>query len=314
MPFPSAGSAHDATRGRGGVIAVCVLLSTLLWLAFSLGRPTTVTLDLPARIVNLPTSEALNVPAPDTIEYVVSGDAISILPIYYNRPTVEIDAALDEIDFETGGAAFPVDVRVEAASPRRYVPQREERTSVVVPIEFRGSVDIPPTHAFVTAPRLEPDSLRISGARSIVENVRSWPTRRLEIADARDSLNVTVVLSDTLSSIVSRSRSEARLVADIAEFTRGDREIDVRLTGSSTARPVATLDPNRISVSFRVRVEDYNELMFSPDFYAVVPYDAIRGDTTGRVTPRLNFPSGVLVRDAVMTPPTLRYFNFLYDQ
>jgi len=289
-------------------------LSALLWLAFSLGRPTTVTLDLQAKVVNLPNNEALRVPAPDTVEYVLSGEAISILPVYYNRPIVAIDAALDEVDFEAGVVAFPVDVRVEAANPRRYFPQREQRVSAVVPIQLRASLDLPSTHAFVLRPQVQPDSVRISGARSVIESIDRWPTERIEIRDVHDSVRVNVPLSDTLGSIVSISRSYTTLIARAAEFTRGEREIDVRLVGSPTNRPVATLDPNRIRVSFRVRVEDYNTAMESADFYAVVPFDAIRGDTTGRVRPIVNFPSGILVSDVTLTPPTLRYFNVLYDQ
>ena len=293
---------------------MCVTLSTLLWLAFSLGRPTTVTLALPARVVNLPNNEALSVPAPDTIEYVVSGDAISILPLYYNRPTVAIDAALDEVDFETGGISFPVDVRVETANPRRYVPQREQRISAVFPIELRARIDLPSTHAYVIRPQLRPDSVRISGARSVIEGIERWPTARTHIRDVHDSVRVNVPLSDSLGSIISIAQLTTTLVAQVAEFTRGERYIDVRLVGSPTNRPVATLDPNRIRVSFRVRVEDYNRAIASSDFYAVVPFDAIRGDTTGRVRPIINFPSGILVSDATLTPPTLRYFNVLYDQ
>ena len=70
----------------------------------------------------------------------------------------------------------------------------------------------------------------------------------------------------------------------------------------------------RIERAFAELPEDYQEAMSSLDFYATVPYDRIRGDTTGRVKPILNFPRGIGIRDEIATPPTVRYFNVLYDQ
>lgn len=303
-----------STRGNGWVVFACVLLSALLWLAFSLRRPTTVSLSLPTRLVNLPANESLLEAPPDTVEYVVSGEAIAVLPVYYNRPVVEIDAAMDDIDFELGGAAFPVDVRVEAASPRHYSPRREPRVSTRVPIELRATISVPPTHAFTTQPFIEPDSVVISGAQSVVEGIRSWPTETIRLDDVTEPVRVTLALRDSLGGIVSIAGARTTLVADVAEFTQGTRDIDVRLTGGATNQPPATLSPARISVSFRVSIEDYKAAIASPSFYATVPYDQIRFDTTGRVVPTVNVPQGLEIKDIVMSPPAVRYFNVLYDQ
>ena len=321
VPVPTSPDRSDyddgvltASRGNGWVVFACVLLSALLWLAFSLRRPTTVSLSLPTRLVNLPANESLLEAPPDTVEYIVSGEAIAVLPVYYNRPVVEIDAAMDEIDFELGGAAFPVDVRVEAASPRRYAPQREPRVSARVPIQLRATLSVPPTHAFTTQPFIEPDSVVISGAQSVVESIPSWPTEAVALSDVTESLRMTLPLRDSLSGIITIAGARTTLVADVAEFTQGTRDIDVRLTGGATNQPPATLSPSRISVSFRVSIEDYKAAIASPGLYATVPYDQIRGDTTGRVVPNLNVPQGLEIKDIVMSPPSVRYFNVLYDQ
>ncbi len=300
--------------GRGWIIATCLVLSALLWLAFSLRRPTSVTLRLPTRVVNLPANQSLSIPAPDSVEYIVSGEAISILPVYYNRPVVEIDAALQEVDFEIGGVTFPGDIRVDAAVPRRYTPVREERVSTRVPIVLRAALKVPATHAFIVEPYISPDSVVISGAQSVIDRIQSWPTRLVSVPSLTDSLDMRVELADSLDGLVRLARPTTRLRAIASEFTQGVRHVDIRLTGAPVNQPVATLEPARVAVSFRLPVEYYQNAMNSAEFYATVPYDLVRGDTTGRVTPILNIPANLNIKSYTVDPPMVRYFNILIDQ
>ena len=67
------------------------------------------------------------------------------------------------------------------------------------------------------------------------------------------------------------------------------------------------------TVRYRVLLSDFKKAETAPDFFATVRYDDIRRDTSGRVQPFLNLPSGVVLRDVKFSPPSLRYYDYLVE-
>lgn len=305
------GFGYTAPRHRGRTIVVCLFLSFLLWFFFSMRRATFLDLTLPTRVVNLPPGVALATPPPASVAYRVRGDGLALLPLYYNRPVVDIDASQPEVNFELNGAVFPGDVRVESASPTAYVLQLEPSMVARVPIRLVADITTAPTHEFIDFPRVDPDSVTVSGARTVVSRISSWPTDPIRITGFRDTLDADLALSDSLAGIVTLDRTETHITAVADAFTQGTRKIQVRLTGAPNKNILASLDPEIVTVTYKVRVADYNRAQASSEFYATVPFDLVRGDTTGKVVPTVNLPRGLLIRDVEMDPPGLRYYNYI---
>lgn len=302
---------HTVPRHRGWAVVVCILLSVLLWFFFSMRRSTFIDITLPTRVVNLPPGESLSTAPPSSITYRIRGDGLSLLPVYYNRPVVEIDASQAEIDFGLNASEFAGEARIESASPPTYYPQLEPSLEVLVPIRLVADISVASSHEFVDSPRLAPDSVVVSGARSIVTGIESWPTVSYEMSNFRDSLQATLQLADSLGGLVKLGLTQTQLTAVADAFTQGSRKIGIRITGAPNDRTLAILDPEIVTVTYRVRVSDYSRALTSSEFYATVLFSEIRGDTTGSVVPMINTPRGLLIRDVEMTPSSLNYFNFI---
>ncbi|NNE35217.1 MAG: hypothetical protein HKN13_08280, partial [Rhodothermales bacterium] len=140
---------YTGPRHRGWVIVVCVLLSVLLWLFFSMRRTTSLDLTLPTRVVNLPPGESLAIPPPQSVSFRIRGEGLSLLPLYYNRPTIDIDASQVGVDFEANVPGFSDNIRIESASPPDYFPQLEASVTVKIPIELVADIDNASTHEFI---------------------------------------------------------------------------------------------------------------------------------------------------------------------
>lgn len=292
-------------------VVVCVLLSVLLWFFFSMRRTTGLDITLPTRVVNLPPGESFVVAPPTSVAYRVRADGLSLLPLYYNRPYVEIDASAGEVNFETNASGIPSDVRIESAAPPAFFPQLEASVTVRIPVRLRADVTTAATYEFIRFPTISPDSVSVTGAGSVVSRLRSWPTVPFTRDNLRDSLDVQLPLADTLAGLVTVNRRHVMLSAVADAFTQGSRRIKVRITGAPSEIPLATLDPEIITVTYRVSVSDYTRAQNSADFSASVAYDRIRGDTTGGVIPDITLPRGLMIRDVSIEPPSLRYYNYL---
>ncbi len=268
--------------------------------------------DISTKIENLAEDEAFVSLPPSKIQVMVKGEGLQLLRLYYNPPEILIDAT--ENQFVVLGAVqrgLPQNISVERTLPTVVNLLKEKKENKRVPILPRTEVSWPPTHDIVQDVAIFPDSLEISGAQSILENITHWQTELFKQDNVKDSLSVMVSLADTLQGLVEMSITQTRLSLVTAEFTEGSRVLDVHL---KSMQENLTLDPPNIEVRYRVPLKQYQLAQDANDFLASVSYDALRDDTTGYITPELELPHGIWIRDVVIFPPKLRYYDVLVDE
>lgn len=297
---------------RGLAIVLCIVLSCFLWFVFTLQDTYTAVLEFPTRIDNLAPDQALTALPPPSASVQVQGEGLQLLRLAFDPPLLPIDVDAGQINLETALPDLPADVRLESVSPRYLELRKEPRAARRVPVRLRARIQTPPTHALMEAPRIEPDSVTVSGARSIVDSLRFWPTDSVRVPALTDTLRLTVPLTDTLGQLVTRGTDQVQMQAEARQFTQGERRIEVRIPG--TPERTVTLEPPTVRVRYRVLVSEYDAAQRSSGFYATVPYEVILSDTTGRVEPRVHAPENLSIRDLDVFPPTLRYYNFIPDE
>lgn len=297
---------------RGVVIAVCVLISMVLWLALTLEEQKTVTLDVPTAIEQVPTEKALTQLPPSTVRVDLQGQGLQLLRLYVNRPTLNIEADESVIDVKER-LALPegANVQIVSVSPQQIDLSTEPRIERRLPIRSRVSVGLPTSYEIVEGIRLQPDSVTISGAQSLVEGFSAWPTDSTHVDDLRDSVAVQVPLSDTLRHLIDRNTTQVTVIVEAGRFAEATREIDVEVTGVPSNQNLVALEPSTIRVEYRVLFDQLFESQRASDFFATVAYDQIRSDTTGYVQPRVHVPSDLLIRDPEPFPAQLRYYTFV---
>ena len=307
----------DGTEGpprRGLAITMSVLVSIILWFTLSLRKSYTDQIVMPTQVVNLEEDMALAEPAPEAVQAQVRGLGIDLFRLRIDPPTVTIDAAQDEISFEDLTFDLPEDVVFESVSPRTFRLEKEPRVSRMIPIELRFRFETPETFELLYPPALDPDSVLVSGARSVVERLEAWPTVSGSRA-VQDSLVLRIPLADTLEHLVNQSHLATTVTVLAEQFTENQRWLPVEVTGVPSNQRVVSLDPSSIRVTYRVPLSQYDEARAARDFFAIVSYDDIRADTTGRVTPQIHYPPDLLIRNVeIRSQPTLRYYERLVEQ
>ncbi|MEM8485645.1 MAG: hypothetical protein AAF564_08845 [Bacteroidota bacterium] len=300
---------------RGFVITMCIVFSVILWFFSSMSESYTKSFDIVTRVENLSENEAFVTLPPPSVNVMVKGDGLQLLQLYYNPPSIVIDANQSQLSVqEAVERRLPQNMMVERTLPAILSLQKEARQTKKVPIQPRAEISWPATHDIVQDIWVTPDSVELSGAQSILENITHWPTAFFEREDVKDTLDITVQLADTLKGLVALSISETRLSAVTAQFTEGTRDLDVHLNDVPSMQEYLTLDPPIIEVKFRVPLAQYQMAQDASDFLASVSYDALRDDTTGFIVPELVLPQGIWLRDVVMFPSKLRYYDVLLDE
>ena len=302
---------------KGLVITICLLISIVLWFTLTMREVYSVEVEMPTRVVNLPPDQALTSLPPGAVDVQVEGEGFQLLRLFYDLPHIPISAEDNEADLQNAIYSVPSlskDISVTSISPPAVLLQKEERVTRTLPVRLEVDLQVPSTHDLLDSLQITPDSVEVSGAASIVGDLEAWPTIRRTFEDVRDTLRVRIPLSDTLRGLVQLGTGAVTLSATAEQFTEGTRDVRVVVRSAPSGNEAITLEQPTVRVSYRVPLSQYAEAMQAPDFFATVSYEEIRSDNTGRIQPKINLPSGILLRDIEVTPPTLRYYTVLVDE
>lgn len=297
-------------RRRGIAVAVSLLVAFVLWFTFSMRETYSVVLEMPVEVRNLPEGRALSRMPPERVRVTVQGEGWELLKLQRSPPALRISAQEPQVDLFAAASEsgeLPTGVSVQSAIPSLLQLELEPEITRTVPIEPRVRVETAPLYDLLGPARVEPESVQVTGARSVLNTLAAWPTRRLDREEVRATVTATVALSDTLRGLVRRSVQQVQLTVPAALFTEATRELEVRTEAQPPGASPIRYIPGRVQVTYRIPVEQYERSLEAPDFYALVPYSEAINDTTGSVQPMLHLPEGLHVRDPRIAPRRLQY-------
>jgi hypothetical protein len=296
-------------RAAPRAAVVCVGLSLLLWLALTLRQRHVQAFEARTEVVSLPPGEGLVAPVPATVRVLVEGTGFRLLPLFNDPPRLTISAGQPEVNLEQQLATLPPDVRLLGVTPRVLRLRTEPLETRRVPVALRALFSFATSYGFSGPVQVSPESVEVTGARPIVENLRAWPTAAPKYVSVRETLRVTVPLSDTLAGIVTRPAASVRVVAPVAAFTGAEREIEVRVVGPRDAAGSIVVSPASVRVRYRVLLGQYEAAQESARFFATVQYEALARNASGVLRPTVHLPPGFTIRDVQLVPETVTYYR-----
>lgn len=315
--FRSSGSANqrDDDPQRGTAIAVCVLLSLVLWLSLTLQEERTVTVSFPVEVMNVAEDQALTQRPPSSVTAQLAGNGMDLIRVAYNPPVVEVSAEQDRINVQEA-LRLPRanDAQVLSVRPTTITLDLEPRMETRLPVRPRIDLRLASTYELIDEPTFQPDSVTVSGAQSVVSPLSGWPTDSLVLENVQDTVRREVPLQDTLSGLVARSTDRVTMTVRTGKFAEETREVEVEVTGVPAGQDLVALQPSTIRIRYRVLFEQLFASRRSSEFFATVSYSQIRSDTTGSVEPQIHVPSDLVIRDPEPIPPRVQYYTFLSEQ
>ena len=123
-------------------------------------------------------------------------------------------------------------VRMESVLPAQIQLTLEPRIERRLPIRSRILVLTENGYQVVGKHVLTPDSVSVSGATSIVENLDYWPTQSRTIENVTSARTVVIPLSDSLGSLVDVEIEETEYRVDVQRFTEASRQVEIRVDGA----------------------------------------------------------------------------------
>lgn len=306
---------RDGDPHRGVAIAVCVLLSLVLWLSLTLQEERTVSMSFPVTVVDVGDDQALTERPPSSVRVQLAGSGMDLLRLVFNPPSIQVSA--DEAAISVREALVlprANDAQVLGVNPGTINLRLEPRMQRRLPVRPRLNIRPASTYELIEPPSLRPDSITVSGATSVLGPLEAWPTDSLDLENVRDTLRREVPLQDTLTGLVRRSTDRVLVTVRSGKFAEETREVKVEVTGVPAGQDLVALQPSTIQIRYRVLFDQLFASRRSSEFFATVSYSQIRSDTTGYVEPQIHVPSDLVIRDPEPIPPRVQYYTFLSAQ
>lgn len=289
---------------------LCVVASFLVWTHLTLSNLQVAQIDVPTEVIGVPPGRALVSAPPRRVRATLEGEGYDLLPLFTRLPTIPIQAVEQRVNMEEQIVDLPGGVVVRSVTPSVVVLDTGPSATVRVPVRPRLSLSFRENHGLAGPVEVTPDSVTVSGAAEVVENLTGWPVEELPpLENLRDTVRVQATLSDTLATLVTLSAQAADVVVPVGAFTGVERDVEVQVVGAPSSERLVSLDPPTVELRFRTLLSQYDRAASTPALRAVVSYEDIRSDNTNFVTPQLVVPDGLVVRDLVMTPAVISYFT-----
>jgi len=278
----------EVGRERIVVFVVALILALCLWLMVNLSRDYNLNVELPISLGAVPQEQALAENLPEKATVSVSGEGWKLINLYNNPPSINVDVTNSEInvyDQVQQQMNMLPDISVQKVQPLILTVQLEERISKKVPLQSRVEVSFQDQYNFVGAPQLQPDSITVSGARSLVENITEWTTDSVKIENVYSDVSRIVDLKNA-GNLLTISQQEARFEARVSQYTEGEVTVNVETRNLPPGRAIS-YSPSSITVTYDVPIEEYNEVQDINPFNAYITYNQITNDSSGFLTPKV---------------------------
>lgn len=306
---------EESRKGKIVVFVVAFILALCLWLMVNLSRDYTINVNLPIVLGNMPADQALTEELPSEATVSISGEGWQLINIYNNPPQVFVDVTQNEINLyeqvQKQLNANP-DLSVQKVQPLFLNLDMESKMTKKIPVVSAVKVTFEDQYNFAGEPYLEPDSITITGARSIIRDINSWETAPVQFEDVDADISATVSLKET-EPLYNITPLEVTYNANVAQYTEGETRVTIEARNMPSGRSV-TFSPSMLTIRYNVPVDQYSDVQeLNNPFAAYISYRQISEDTTGFVVPNIEntAPSGYNIEVRSYQPTSVSYFMVL---
>lgn len=274
-------------RERIVVFIVSFILALCLWLMVNLSVDYNLNLNIPIRLGAVPEDKALANDLPENATVSITAEGWKLINLYSNPPSISIDVTNSSVNLreQVQQQMNTFGVEFQTVQPLVLNVQLEDRISKKVPVRSQVNVLFEDQYDFLGSPKIQPDSITVNGAASLLEDIEVWQTDSVQIENVSKNLSRAIAL-ESPGELISLSQSQVMYNAPVAQFTEGEVKVNIYTRNLPQDR-VISYSPVSLTVKYDVPIEEYTQVQDKNPFQAYVNYGQILQDSTGFVTPQI---------------------------
>ena len=293
------------------IITATTLFAIVVWFSVSLSEHYQIRVSAPLVIQSLPPGKAISSKLPREVKLtfndygwrlakLTAGSNIKWVIDLNTMPTYRTVLTLKDFSEQLGGR---LGIQPISMSPESLYITLDELATKHVAVEARYSATFRDGYVQVGPAIVQPETVTISGARSVLEYIDRWPTARQVFDQARQPIDVDVSLNDSVASLAF-SPDRVRLRINVQQFAEKQFSgIPIEFVSLPRNREII-LSSSKLEVFARGGIDQLAHVN-PTNIRAIVDYRVILEDTSGYIQPEVILPPGIQV--VRRTPERLQY-------
>jgi len=284
------------------IISATTLFAMVLWGSVNLSSEYQATVTVPISVTNVPQGLALRTPLPVGLQLTLRGEGWQMASYFWTLDlryvldlslSSSVQKVLTMRDVVRGlGARSGIDAI--DMKPESLFIAFEPYVAKKVPVVLDASVSYAEGYGLSGVPVMNPESIIVGGAASVVNPVDHWPTRRVSFQDLKAPVDTEVALDDSTPFVLSFQPSAVRIslnVQPLAEKTLSGITVNSRSVPED--REIILIPP-KIEIVVRGGIDQLTGIS-AADCKASIDFSDIPGDTSRTLVPEIELPEGLIL-------------------
>lgn len=259
------------------IFLICVFISVVFWILYSLNKTFTYQVNYSLAVINVPYSKRVINDIPDKAAITVKARGFELLWFLLNRQqkemVIDVNAyhASDDIVYVGLLQAFQSNFKnkstsfeIVSAAPDSLVLFFSAKYFKKVPVRTDVIYDVRKNFGLYGKPITTPDSIFISGEKSIVDTITEVKTEHAEFKALDKDLKTRLTLLSPLKDIRLSEKSVA-LIIPVDEFI--EKSVVVPLSYKQPGARKILLMPDKVSITYKVPLKYIDSI--SEDAFSV---------------------------------------------
>lgn len=260
----SKSDAQAFLKSDRAILLMCMLVALLFWLVVKLSQDFRTSQDMQISY-QVPESLTFTNPPPRSLRLLIEGSGWNLLATAFARD-LQLDFQVQtEEEFTVGTsllrtraqAQLPENVSVLETRPDYIRLPLEARVEKMVPLRLQKQITFGGQHKLRDSIRLQPDSVRIMGPRSVVDTLQEWSTQLLKLNGLQESIEMALFLTDPENQQLVLEPRQVRVIIPAEPFT--EKIIFLPIQGLN-APDSLRIFPRQVKVSFNVGLSRYDSI------------------------------------------------------
>ncbi|MCB0725629.1 MAG: hypothetical protein KDC73_13115 [Ignavibacteriae bacterium] len=283
----------------------------ILWLYLKFNVAYNIELSIPLH-VHVTNNQALSENLPENITVVASGKGWDLLNLMISRDkdfsldlsNIKNDTKLNTRQLLSERLDVPSNVSIVSVDPETINISFEKVFKKYVKVRNNVALQLADGYEIIGEPRIIPDSVLVSGASSIVSNIKYLSTEYKLVKDVKENVTETVAIKDTLSNIIRIEPSMVSVTFEVDLLAeRKFNDLDITIENLPDDKEVLLVPP-KLGLSLRGGVNELADI--NPgDIKVIVRYGDIENDSLGFIIPEIILPIEASIIS--LTPEKLQY-------
>lgn len=256
---------------RLNVFVLFLLLSFLISLLVKLSDTYTQTLRFELQPTQLESNEVLISKEAKTINVTISGRGFELLKYYIEARIIDVDFSqlnknkshyfwTERSQFENVINHFDSKISVKSINPDTLLFQYDPQFIKKVPVQISVNSSFASGFDLVTPFQSIPDSITLTGPKSLLETISSIQTETLKLKALNSNIDREVALDvSNASKQISYSNQVVRIKGEVDKFTEGSIQVPVTVVNVPDSL-ILNFFPKEITVIFYTSLKAYSTI------------------------------------------------------